>query len=195
MADPLMAQQAAPMSAEEPVSEQEQATFEQIVAGLLDYIHDPNHRKSIIEQLRSGESPAQAAGQIVLLLIQEASKQADAAQQETDMGMLLDAAAEVIDALLAMAKAAKVRVADDDDFRAEAMLTAIQSYISMQPPGSEEQEAAKQLLAQMQASGQVEEGAAALQQIGAKHGVDPFAQAAPQQTPMAQGVRAGLMGS
>ena len=73
------------------------------------------------------------------------------------------------------------------------LFTAVQAYVASTPAGSEEQEQAKAMLAEMQANGMVQEGAAEVERLGQKHGVDPFAQPAPKEKPMAQGVRAGLM--
>jgi hypothetical protein len=209
MADPLMAgapmpqdpamtqgpamQDPAAMQGEEVPTEQETVTFETMTAGLKEYIFGPATDK-ILAQLKEGKNPAQAAGNITLLLVQEAAKQAEAAQQEFDMDMLLGVATEVIDALMQLAQAGKVKIADPETFMAEALLTAVQGYAATTPPGSEEQAAAQEMLAQMQQDGTVEQGAAELQRLGQKAGVDPFAQAQPKEKPIAQGVRAGLMG-
>ena len=82
----------------------------------------------------------------------------------------------------------------------EALFTAIQAYAQSAPAGSEEQADAQALLTQFASDGTMDEGMAALQDLGNQAGVDPFAEAraqqaqGPQQTPMAQGISAGLMG-
>jgi uncharacterized protein with beta-barrel porin domain len=202
MADPLMQAappQAAPMQSapmqeapEAAPSPDETDTFENMVAGLIEHMYGPAEA-GILKQLKAAKNPAKEAGNITMLMVQEAASQAEAAGREFDMDMLLGVATEVIDSLLKMAQAAKVKIADEEDFRSEALFSAVQAYVASKPPGSEEQEAAKAMLAEMQANGMVDEGAAELQRLGQKHGVDPFAQKPPQQKPMAQAVRTGLM--
>lgn len=191
MADPMMspaapmpqggmAPNAAPADEDAPPSPQETETFETMVAGLLEYIYPPGSDQpnpGIVQQLREAKDPAGAAGNVTLLLVQEAAKQAEAAGLEFDMDMLLGVATEVIESLMKLAKASKVKITDDETFMAGALFAAIQGYIASTPPGSEEQDAAKAMLAQMQQAGMVDEGAAELQRLGQKAGVDPFAQA------------------
>lgn len=206
MADPLMQSpmpadpaaqmppEAAPIEGEEAASPQDTQTFETMVAGLLEHLYGPAE-KATLKQLKSAKNPATEAGNITFLLVQEAAHQAEAAQIEFDMDMLFGVATEIIDSLLKMCQAGKVKIADEEDFRAQALITAVNAYAASAPAGSEEQEQAKAMLAEMQQSGMVQEGASELQRLGAKHGVDPFAQPAPKKNAMAQGVQQGLMGA
>lgn len=188
----LMAQ-AAPASPEGLDADTD--TFETMVAGLIEFIYGQG-QKGIAKQLKSAKNLPQTVGMVTLQLVKTAADQATAAGREFDLDMILGCATEIIDSLFQMARALKLDVGDPEQAGAEALFTAIHAYQASTPPGSEEQEAAKAMLAQMQQDGLVDEGVAALQAMGAKAGVDPFADEAapPQQTPMAQGVRAGLMG-
>lgn len=185
----LMAQ-AAPASPEGLDADTD--TFETMVAGLIEFIYGQG-QKGIAKQLKSAKNLPQTVGMVTLQLVKTAADQATAAGREFDLDMILGCATEIIDSLFQMARALKLDVGDPEQAGAEALFTAIHAYQASTPPGSEEQEAAKAMLAQMQQDGTVDEGVAALQEMGAKAGVDPFAQAQPQQTPLAQGVSAGLM--
>jgi hypothetical protein len=186
----LMAQ-AAPASPEGLDADTD--TFETMVAGLIEFIYGQG-QKGIAKQLKSAKNLPQTVGMVTLQLVKTAADQASAAGREFDLDMVLGCATEIIDSLFQMARALKLDVGDPEQAGAEALFVAIQAYQASTPPGSEEQEAAKAMLAQMQQDGSVDEGVAALQEMGAKAGVDPFAAEEPQQTPLAQGVRAGLMG-
>ncbi len=168
-------------------------TFETMVAGLIEFIYGKG-QKGIARQLKDAKHLPQAVGMVTLQLVKTAADQASAAGREFDLDMVLGCATEIIDSLFQMARALKLDVGDPEQASTEALFVAIQAYQASTPPGSEEQEAAKAMLAQMQQDGTVDEGVAALQEMGAKAGVDPFAAEEPQQTPLAQGVRAGLMG-
>lgn len=168
----------------------DQDTFETMVAGLLEHLFG-KAKDSTVKALRAAENPARTAGMTAFQFVQIAAKQAEDAGRELDLDMLLGVATEIVEALMQMAQAAKVDIPDEEQFMAEALFTAIQAYQATLPPDAEEQDAAKALLAQMQQDGSVDEGANALRELGAKVGVDPFA---PQEKPLAKGVRAGLMG-
>lgn len=55
------------------------------------------------------------------------------------------------------------------------MMNAIQAYLTAGEASPEEQEAAKQMLAQLEDDGSVSESTGMISAIGARHGVDPFA--------------------
>lgn len=203
MADPLMGMPA-PQAAQPQPSPQQGAvdatpeeeaayedTFENIVAGLLEHINKPDVAKGLIEEIKKSDNTARSAGQIVFGLMEPAAKQAEQAGREIDMEMLLAAAAKILDSLMQRLMAAKVEIPDEEAWSLEAIMSALQAYAATAPEGSEDQAQAQAMLVQMQQDGSVQEGASTLQQIGQKHGVDPFA---PKQKPMAQGVKAGLMG-
>jgi hypothetical protein len=187
MAQGLMAQQAPPVDEDA----QEAETFEAMVASLTEHLTGPAGDK-LIKRLKTVDSPAQHVGVAVFQLVKAAADEAAAAQRPTSIELLLGVASDVIESIMRMAQAAKIDIGDPEDFMAEALFSAVQAYGTSAPQGSEEQEAAKAMLADMQQDGTLDEGVAAMQEMGAKAGVDPFA---PKQNPMAQGVRAGLMGN
>ncbi len=193
----LMAGAAPPPNPTAPGADPDTETFETMVAGLLEYIYGKGE-KGIRKQLKDAKNLPQTVGLAAFHLVKSAADQATQAGHEFDLDMVMGVATEVIDSLFKMAAALKLKVGDPEQANAEALFTAVQAYQQTAKPGSEEQESAKAMLAQMQQEGMVDEGAATLQELGAKAGVDPFADAnaaqAPPQTPMAQGVRAGLMG-
>lgn len=169
---------------------QDAETFESMVASLTEHLAGPAGDK-LIKRLKTDERPARYAGVAVFQMVKAAADEAAAAQRPVSIELLLGVASDVIETIMRMAEAAKVKIGDPEDFMAEAMFSAVEAYGATAPQGSEEQEAAKAMLAEMQQDGTLDEGAAALQEMGQKAGVDPFA---PKQNPMAQGVRAGLMG-
>lgn len=187
-AGPVAQQPAAQQAADPAADARDEDTFDQMVAGLLEHLAGPAGKQAV-EKLRKAESPAREAGTLAFALIKMAMEQAQQAQRPVDLDMALGIATEVIEALMTMAQAAKVKIADAEQFMAEALFTAIEAYSVSAPDDPEAQEAAKAMLAQMQADGLVQEGAAELQRLGAKVGVDPFAQAT-QAAP-----QPGLMGA
>jgi hypothetical protein len=193
--------QAAPPQGEG--GDMDQDTFETMVAGLLEHLMGPA-KDATVKKLRKAKNVAREAGLMVYHYVQMAATQAEDANRELDIDILLGVATEIAESLMKMAQAAKVKIADPEAFMAEAILTAVQAYVASVPPGSEEQEAAKAMLAQMQADGSVEQGAAELSRLGQKMGVDPFKdaqQASPpqqQSSPQTQpptAPPAGLMGA
>lgn len=165
-------------------------TVDTMAAGLLEHLTGPAG-DAATKRIKKAKNPAQEVGRITLDYVKLAAEQAQEAGREVDLDMLLGVATEVAEALMLLAKKAGVKVPDEEQFMAEAIITAVQSYAATVPPGSEEQEAAKAMLAEMQASGMVDQGAAELQRLGKKAGVDPFAQAQQEQPPP----QAGLMGA
>ena len=164
----------------------DQDTFENMVAGLTEFIFGKG-KQGIVDQLRASKDIPQTIGEIAFSLLTEAGKQAEESSTDIDMDILLGVASEVIDSLIRMVDALKIDAPEDDAIREQAMIVAVQSYLSTAKPGSDEQEAAKQVLMQMQSSGTVDEGAAQLKEMGARRGVDPFAeQAPPEQAPPEQ---------
>jgi hypothetical protein len=202
VADPMMAgampPQAAPPqgAAVDPAADpnaagaDETEIFETIVAGLTEHMYG-KAMKGIVKTLRDSKNPARDAGTIAFQYVQTAAKQTQAAGHEVDLDMLLGVATEVIESLMKMAQAAKVKIKAPKQFMTEALFTAIQAYLSTVEPGSEESEAAKGMLAEMQANGTVRQGAQALQELGAEAGVDPFAESQQQQAPPQDAVPAG----
>lgn len=195
---------AAPGMQEDPQAMQEdpqadavdQETFEQMVAGLLEFIHGKGRRGVMkkIEEAKDEESLAEAIGMSAYTLTHEAASQMSQKGASMDMDMLLGVATEMIDALVRMAQAMKKPIADPETLSEQALIFALNAYIQTANPSEDEKAEAMAVLQQMGASGMLEEGAAQLQDLGARSGVDPFAQSAPQQKPMAKGIQQGLMG-
>jgi hypothetical protein len=171
----LMAQPADPMADQAGGIDADTDTFETMVAGLIEFIYGQGQKGIAQANSRTAKHLPQAVGMVTLQLVKTAADQASAAGREFDLDMVLGCATEIIDSLFQMARALKLDVGDPEQAGAEALFVAIQAYQASTPPGSEEQEAAKAMLAQMQQDGSVDEGVAALQEMGAKAGVDPFA--------------------
>lgn len=174
---------------DDPQAEQQ---FELILAGLLEFIVGKG-RAGIEKQIKESKDVPQVVGQITYTLIEEASKQAQQAGQELDMDVLFGVAAEVIDSLLRMADKLGKDI-DPEAAREEAMMSALQAYLMTAKADPEQQEIARQMLAEMQAQGDTEVAAAELQRMGQRAGVDPFGGGEPQEKPLAKSTRFALMG-
>lgn len=174
----------APESMEQEDMEQEQPAggqldpdreiFEQIVAGLIKHIFGKGE-EGIKAKLRESQDLPRDIGSLTFTMVEQATLQAKDAGVELDMDILMGVAAEIIDSLLQLAEAiGLIETADDDDLREESMMSAVEAYITMANPSEEERQAAQQLLDQMSESGEVDEAASVIQQIGKKRGIDPF---------------------
>lgn len=151
-------------------------TFETMVAGLIEHIFGPAE-KDMKSMLLNSKDVGQDIGAATLALVQSAAEQAGQAKRDFDLDMLLGVATEVIDSLMGMAESLGViESADDDDVRSDALLTAVNGYIATLEPGSEEREAAKQVLQQMMDEGMVGEAESTIAEMGKRRGVDPFAE-------------------
>lgn len=151
--------------------------YETAVAGLRKHIFGPAEA-GIREKLRASDDVATDVGNMAFALVQQAAQQAEQAGTPMDQEMVIGAATEMIDDLLMVAEAmGLIETADDDALREDSMMSALSSYIqyAQQELGPEEQQAAQQMLQQMQADGTVDDAASLIAQIGARQGVDPFA--------------------
>ena len=159
---------------DEQGSPDEQAVFEEMVAGLRDHIFG-GAEESIRAKLRQSQDIHQDIGSMALALVMEAGKQADAAGVDADFEMLLSVGTEVIGDLLDVAEAMGLidKVTDDDAMK--AMMVAVRAYLMSADVSPEEQEAAKQQLQQMQVEGDVDAVAGDIAALGEREGVDPFA--------------------
>ena len=172
-----------PDADEEVAGEDEQAAFDEMVAGLRAHIFG-QAEESIRAKLRQSQDVTQDIGLMTLPLVMEAGKQAAGVGIEADFEMLSAVATEVIDDLLEVAEAMGVIDEITDDDRQEALLAAIMGYLSSADVPPEEQEAAKEQLRAMQGSPEVESTVQDIRRLGERRGIDPFAsgeQVAPAQ--------------
>jgi hypothetical protein len=203
--EPMMEQQAPPMpeqppgmqapganamppEAEDPQAEQQ---YETILAGLLEFVFGKG-RAGIEKQINDAENVAEVVGTITYTLIEEASKQAQQAQQDLDMDVMFGVAAELIDSLLRMAEKMGKEV-DPEASREEAMMAALQAFLMTAKADPEQQEIARQMLAEMASEGDTDMAASELQRMGAKAGVDPFGGGEPQEKPLSKATRFAMM--
>lgn len=155
--------------------DEETATYEQMVGGLLKHIFGPAE-KGILNQLKQSENLAQDIGAMTYTLVNEAAQQGEQAGREMTLDILMGVATEVIDSLMMMAEAAGlIDDPEDEAMKEDAMMMAVKSYLMNAEPGSEEQEAAKQMLRAMKDEGMFAEAEQTIAAMGARHGVDPFA--------------------
>jgi hypothetical protein len=167
----------------DPMQEQQQTggddadtqTFKQMVNGLVGHMFGAGE-EGIKKRLRDGaQQLPQTMGTLALTMIEEATRQADEAGAQYDTDMLLGVASEVIDNLIDMADAmGLIEGTSDDNLREDAMMHAVESYAMTAEPGSEEQEAAQQMLQQFQQDGTMAEAEATIAEMGKRRGVDPF---------------------
>lgn len=150
-------------------------TQEEMIAGLVEHIFGPAE-PAMKKMIQESQDLGTDIGSATLAMVKAAADQAEQAGREFDMEMLLNTAAEVIDALLELSAAmGKIEDPEDEDLRADALMTAVQGYLASAQFSPEEQEAAKQLLQQMTEGGEVDEAANTISAIGARRGIDPFA--------------------
>lgn len=150
-------------------------TQEEMIAGLISHIFGPAEA-AMKKMIKESQDLGADIGAATLAMVKAAADQADQAGREFDMEMLLNTATEVIDALLELSEAmGKIEDAEDDDLRADALMTAVQGYLAGAQFSPEDQEAAKQLLQQLADGGEVDEATRTISEIGARRGIDPFA--------------------
>lgn len=150
-------------------------TFETMVAGLNQHIFGAAE-KDIINQLRSSQNIAKDVGLMALTLVQTAADQATQAGREFDIGMLIGVASEVIDSMLEIAEAAGfIEDSKDEALLEDSMFAAVEGYAATAEPNSDEAEAAQQMLRQMADDGMLAEAEGVVSKMGARQGVDPFA--------------------
>lgn len=157
-------------------SGQDQQLFENMVAGITEFMFGKG-KGDIANQLAGSKELSQTIGEIAFTLVQSAVEQVKQAGQEQamDMDLLFGVAAETIDSLIRMVQALHLQAKPENELREQAMIVAVQSYLQTAKPGSDEQAAAQQMLAQMHANGTTDQAAQELQGIGERAGVDPFA--------------------
>jgi hypothetical protein len=154
---------------------EEQKVVDAMIEGLKEHIYGPAEN-DMVKMLKGSQDVGQDIGAATLALVQSAAEQATQAGVEFDLDMLMGVASEIIDSLLRMAEAVGViESAEDDGLRGDAMMAAVHGYIATLEPGSDEREAAQQLLQQMQDGGMVAEAEQTVAEMGARKGIDPFA--------------------
>jgi hypothetical protein len=150
-------------------------TFETMVAGLKQHIFGPAE-KGILDALKASQNIAKDVGAMALTLVQTAAEQAEQAGREYDLDMIMGVATEVIDDILELAEAAGiVEDSKDEALLEDSLFSAVEAYAQTVEPNSEEAEAAAQMLQQMADEGMVGEAESVIANMGARQGVDPFA--------------------
>lgn len=153
----------------------DQETFETMVAGLVKHIFGQGEA-GIRKQLEASQDMPRDIGSLAYTMVGAAAAQAEDAGREIDLDMVMGVAAEVIDSIMQLGEAIGViEDADDDDLRGEAMMRAVEAYIMSGEASPEEQEAARQMLAQMSEDGEFDEAQGYVAELGQKSGMDPFA--------------------
>lgn len=158
----------------------QQKLFETLLAGLLDWVWGkgkPDIERQI--QQATPDTLPTIIGHITFALVQQGAEQGEASGHEFDTDMLVGVATELIESLAKMAAALGMEF----DFQAVALQALTQTfndYADSLPEGSDAQQQARE--AMQEYTPQDMEGAAnTLSEIGARHGVNPFAQAQPGQ--------------
>lgn len=147
-------------------------TYETMVAGLVKHIFGPGE-KAIIEMVKNSQNLAQDIGAATLALVQSAAEQAAQAGKEYDIDMLLGVSTEVIDSMLQIAEAVGViDKADDQALQEDCLMVAVEGYVATAEPGSEDQEAAQQMLQQLKDSGDFDEAQKTLAGVAKRRGQD-----------------------
>lgn len=160
---------------QDPEIDLDTETFETMFSGLVAHIHGPAE-KDIVALLKRSKNLPQDVGAMTMSLVQVAAEQATQAGREFDIEMLLGVATEVIDTIYGIAESIGViEDAQDEQMLGETLMAAVQLYAQTAEPGSDEQEAAQQALQQMMDDGTFDEARGTIAKMGAKQGVDPFA--------------------
>lgn len=157
----------------------DEKTFEEFLAGVLEHIYGPGY-EDISKQLRAGkddDSLAKIIGTVSYTLVAEGSKQAEQAQVDLDIDILLGVVTEIIDSLLKLAQKLKIKVKAESSVRERALIYTLHTYLTTANPSPEEQQIAQEALREMGSNGMVSEGVAQLHDLGEREGVDPFDQA------------------
>jgi hypothetical protein len=164
-------------------------TFVQMVAGLRNHIFGQGEQGIAQRMSEAGDSPDQVArvlGELTFALVWEAAKQAEAAQRELDMDMLMGVATEVIDDISELMTAHGMQITDQ--MKHDALMYANQIYVENSNPTDEERAAAKQTLADQRQVGEVDKAVSYVQKRGMEAGADPFDVAG------MKGAKPGMMG-
>lgn len=163
-------------------------TTEMMVAGLKEHIMGAGE-EGIIARLKEGaQDLPRTVGTLTLAMVQEAARQAEEAQREFDLEMLLEVSADIIDSLLQLSEA--IGLIDDPEdkaLREDSLMSAVEAYMMSSETTPEEQEAAQQMLQQMASGGQLDEASQVISEIGRRQGVDPFAEEGAAPVDAAQG--------
>lgn len=147
--------------------------YETLVAGITEHIYSDAVLPKIQQQLKQSQDLPKDIGSLTLSLIMAGADQANQAGQELGLDVLMGAATEVIDSFIKIAEASGVDTGNLDDLREASLYAALEAYGTLSTTSPEEQDAAKQMLAQMQQDGTVQSAADHLQQRGQQVGVSP----------------------
>lgn len=155
--------------------DQSTQTFEEMVAGLKSHIYG-QAEQGILDALKQSKNLAKDVGAMAFTLVQTATDQADQAGREYDLDMIMGVATEVIDDILELGEAAGiVEDSKDEALLEDCLFAAVEAYAQTAEPNSDEAEAAAQMLQQMADEGMVGEAESVIAKMGARQGVDPFA--------------------
>ena len=149
-------------------------TFVTMVAGLRKHIYGKGEQ-GIVDLLSKTDPKdiGRVLGEVTFALVREAAKQASQAGRELGMDILMGVATEVIDDIVELMDAHGVQISDND--KQFALLYAQNLYQQMiGKPSPDEQNAAKQTLAQAKQDGTLNTAVSYVQQKGMEAGVDPF---------------------
>lgn len=146
-------------------------TFVTIVAGLREHVFGKGEA-GIVRAIQQADDRGRVLGEVVFALMQEAATQAEQAGRELDMNILMGAATELIDDISELMLAYDIDLTDKE--RESALLYANQLYMDTYQPSPEDQQIAKQQLAQFYQEGAVHQTAAYVQKRGMESGADPF---------------------
>lgn len=149
----------------------DEQTFAMLVAGLREHVFGAGEQ-GIVKAMTEADDPGRVLGEIVFALVREAAKQAEKAQRELDMDILMGVATELIDDITELMAGHGMQL--EDKQREFALLYAQQLHVESSDPSDDERNAAKQSLAGMKESGEVDTAVEYVAKRGAEEGVDPF---------------------
>lgn len=170
--------------------------------GISDYLFG-DAREHVAQSIaNSGEALDDTIAGIAYQTITQAAEQAkERFPNATSIDILVPVAANTIDYLIEIAQAVGAPVKDEDDLRARTMIKMVQLHMAAVENDPEQKAEAQEMLVQMMEDGTYEQGMEFVNQKIREEGGDPERvramgqqAAAPQQDPLAAGVRQGLMG-
>lgn len=178
----------------------QQKLYETLLAGLLDWVWGKG-KADIQRQIQQAtpDTLATIIGHITFALVQQGADQAEQAGHDLDTEMLLGVATELIESLEKMAAAMNIQF-DAQAVSLQAMTQTFNDYAESLPDGSQAQQDAREAMQEF-SQGDIDSAGGTLSEIGARNGIDPFAQAKqaqagqPQQDAAPAPQQQGLMGA
>ncbi len=167
-----------------------------LVSQVEKYIHGPA-REQIITQIEQNPT-ADTLAEITYSTIIGIDQQSVERGSPVDIDVLMGVATETIDLLVEIMEAMGVQM-NPDEIREETLLKIVMLHMQAVENDPEEKAAAEQLLATLAEDGTLEQSMQYIEQRAGSSQEEMAAagqqMAAPQQTPVAAGVRQGLMQS